>query len=67
MKTNDKKQTLLQVVVNSIKKSSPEVLKLPEQFSSVSRAKKCKLTKTHSKYLQIIIGSCANVLVLSIF
>ena len=64
MKTNDKKQTLLQVVVSSIKISSPEILKLPEQLASVSRAKKCKLTKTYFKCLDILIGNCANMLVL---
>uniref|UniRef100_H2Y374 FH2 domain-containing protein n=1 Tax=Ciona intestinalis TaxID=7719 RepID=H2Y374_CIOIN len=38
MRTNDRKQTLLQVVLRIVEKNEPELLQLPEELKSVSKS-----------------------------
>ena len=43
MRTNDKKQTLLQIVLKIVKETKPEILSFQDELTSVCKSQTCEL------------------------
>jgi len=60
MRTNDRTQTFLQVVLKIVKKNRPEALQLREEMASLSKNQSCKFNSSLTVQRAIKCENCTS-------